>query len=216
MDPVAGWKITEFITVSEPFDYSNDQHVEEALKLLRRLHTSGRTVDSVFNIRHEAAKIREKLIGTSQLDLSDLSTLDALQDRLDSYVSRSSDGQCLCHNDFYNPNILVAGSDFYLIDWEYASMSNYASDLGTFICCSTYGYDQALKAFELYFGRVPTREETIHCLAYVSLCGYYWFMWGLNMDAHGETIEADWMHRWYRAAVDFGAIAENMINDASE
>lgn len=47
---------------------------------------------------------------------------------------------CLCHNDFYSPNILVKDGDLELIDWEYSAMSDYASDLGTFICCSDYSY----------------------------------------------------------------------------
>ena len=89
---------------------------------------------------------------------------------LDALVRADRVEPCLCHNDFYSPNFLVRGEEMHLIDWEYSAMSDYASDLGTFICCSDYSVDEARHAIELYFGRTPTDAEMRHCLAYVALC----------------------------------------------
>lgn len=88
-------------------------------------------------------------------------------------------------NDFYAPNFLVSGNDMYLIDWEYSAMSDYASDLGTFICCSDYTYEEACRVFDEYFGRQTTPEELRHCLAYVALASYYWFVRALYKESSG-------------------------------
>lgn len=60
------------------------------------------------------------------------------------------------------PNILVKDGDLELIDWEYSAMSDYASDLGTFICCSDYSYEEALRVISLYFEGAQTDEEVRH------------------------------------------------------
>ena len=94
----------------------------------------------------------------------------------------------------------------YLIDWEYAGMSDYASDLGTFICCSDYTYEEALGVLRLYFQREPTPGELAHCLAYIALSSYYWFVWALYKDACGAPV-GEWLYLWYRNAKLFAAKA---------
>ena len=89
--------------------------------------------------------------------------------RLDVRVKADGVPPCLCHNDFYDPNFLVSGDEMYLIDWEYSAMSDYASDLGTFICCTDYSTEEAEGVLAVYFGRTPTDAELAHCLAYVAL-----------------------------------------------
>ena len=94
----------------------------------------------------------------------------------------------------------------YLIDWEYSSMSDYASDLGTFICCSDYSVDEARHVIELYFGRTPTDAEMRHCLAYVALAAYYWFVWALYKESTGDPV-GEWLYLWYRTAKAYSALA---------
>ena len=215
MDPEKGWKISKFIHITEPFDYFNDSHVKRALSMVRSLHRSGREIDNTFNLRNETEKIKNLLQGANQLDFPGFEELDSQEQRLYEHVSKDAQ-YCFCHNDFYEPNILISDDAFYLIDWEYTGMSDYASDLGTFVCCSSYDYEDTLRALEFYFERVPTREEIIHCLAYVSLAGYYWFIWGLNKEANNEPVGGDWMHRWYRFAKEFGRNAEQFIVESTE
>lgn len=93
---------------------------------------------------------------------------------------------CLCHNDFYSPNILVKDGDLELIDWEYSAMSDYASDLGTFICCSDYSYEEALRVISLYFEGAQIDEEVRHCIAYVAISAFYWFVWAMYKESEGD------------------------------
>lgn len=215
MDPDKGWKISKFIHITEPFDYANDRHVEAALSMIRALHHSGRSVDNVFNLQEDTEKLKGLLVGAKQLDFPDYEVLDSRSTRLFEFVAKDKSPLCLSHNDFYSPNILVSGDEFFLIDWEYAGMSNYGSDLGTFICCSHYNYDEAIKVLETYYRRELTPEETMHCIAYVSLAGYYWFIWALYKEASNESV-GEWLHLWYRFAKEFGVIAEQLINDSNE
>ncbi|MDR1713433.1 MAG: phosphotransferase [Coriobacteriales bacterium] len=209
-DAEKGWKISRFVEVTEPFDYHNQQHVQTALAMVCKLHNSGKSVESNFDLQEETNKIKQRLLGTSQLDFPDFQELDQRAARLYAHVQAEGVPLCLCHNDFYEPNILIANEDFYLIDWEYTGMSDYASDLGTFICCSDYTQEQATEVLETYFGRPLTQAELLHCLIYVSLAGYYWFIWALNKEAAGESV-GEWLHLWYRYAKEYGIIAEQML-----
>ena len=110
------------------------------------------------------------------------------------------------HEAYYAPNFLVSGNDMYLIDWECSTMSEYASDLGTFICCSDYTYEEAGQVFDAYFGRKATLEELRHCLAYVALASYYWFVWALYKESSGDPV-GEWLYLWYRYAKQYSALA---------
>lgn len=114
----------------------------------------------------------------------------------------------LCHNGFYASNLLVKGEQMSLIDWEYSGMSDYASDLGTFICCcKDYSYEDALDVLRIYFGREPSREETRHCVAAITLSSFYWFVWALYKDANGSPT-GEWLYIWYEKTKEFGAHLE--------
>ena len=112
----------------------------------------------------------------------------------------------LCHNDFYAPNFLVGQDRIRLIDWEYSGVSDYASDLGTFICCSDYTYEEALAVLEVYFGRKPDARELAHCVSSIAISSYYWFIWALYKDACGAPT-GEWLYLWYRNAKTFGKAA---------
>ncbi|MDO5117577.1 MAG: phosphotransferase [Eggerthellaceae bacterium] len=115
----------------------------------------------------------------------------------------------MCHNDFYAPNFLVHPEGVDLIDWEYSAMSDYASDLGTFICCSDYGIPEAEDVIREYFQRDPEPAEMRHCMAYVGLSAYYWFVWALYKERTGDPV-GEWLYLWYRMAKTFGMHAQTL------
>ena len=91
-------------------------------------------------------------------------------------------------------------------------MSDYASDLGTFICCSDYDVNRAKDVISCYFGRTPAKEELRHCLAYVAISGYYWFVWALYKESEGDSV-GEWLYLWYRYAKDFSRVAVSLYED---
>ncbi|MDR0501540.1 MAG: NTP transferase domain-containing protein [Coriobacteriales bacterium] len=210
LDPQTGWKISKFIHTSEKFNYYNSKHVSAAMAMIHKLHDSGVVVSSEFDLREETNKIKLKLGKSSHLGFSDFEELDARAERIYNLANKYGARKVISHNDFYDPNILVTGEQLSLIDWEYSGMSDYASDLGTFICCSEYSYEQAVEALEQYFGRSLTDVELAHCVAYVSLSGYYWFVWALNKEAANESV-GEYLHLWYRFAKEYGRRAEDLF-----
>ena len=214
-DPAEGWKISRFIDGCVPFDYHSEDHVRRAMELGRRLHNSGAKSEWTFDAYRDAVAIVELLGRKSYPSFPDREELGRNAGVLDAFVRADRVEPCLCHNDFYSPNFLVRGEEMYLIDWEYSAMSDYASDLGTFICCSDYSVDEARHVIELYFGRTPTDAEMRHCLAYVALAAYYWFVWALYKESTGDPV-GEWLYLWYRTAKAYSSLALKLYGAAPE
>jgi len=211
-DPIDGWKIARWWEVSEPFDYHNKMHVRLALTAIRELHAQPRVIDRSFDLLDEVAMLMTRIAGSlgtegsGRLSFGDFNDLLAKSRHLHDLVQADNLPKVLCHNDFFAPNILVSGDRLALIDWEFAGMSDPASDMGTFICCSDYTWDEAVDAVRVYFGHEPTNDELRHYIAYVSLASFYWWVWSLYKDACGESV-GSWSYRWYRGAKEYGEAA---------
>lgn len=204
-----GWKISRYVTDCELLDYHNEVQVAAAMRMARTLHSCGKVSKWTFNVHENTRALIEKLDASHRSSFRDFKTLFELIDGLNAAVKADDVKPCLCHNDFYSPNILFADGRGYLIDWEYSGMSDYASDLGTFICCSDYTYDEAVHVLHEYFQREPTKDELFHCVAYIAICSYYWFIWALCKDACGAPV-GEWLYLWYKNAKAFGKKANEL------
>lgn len=212
-DPRQGWKISRFIKDCSELDYHSEEQVEQALQLGRRLHESGARSQWTFDVFQKACEIIELLKrGRTYPHYDDFDELYTVISKLARCVAADRVPLCLCHNDFYAPNFLVKDGYMALIDWEYSAMSDYASDLGTFICCSDYDVNRAKDVISCYFGRTPAKEELRHCLAYVAISGYYWFVWALYKESEGDSV-GEWLYLWYRYAKDFSRVAVSLYED---
>ena len=205
-DPELGWKISRYVPDCVEFDYHDPAHVEKGLALGRKLHACGETSQWTFDLYDQACGIVGLLGARTYPTFSDFDDLKRLAARLAEAVRADGVAPCLCHNDFYAPNFLVHGEEVTLIDWEYSAMSDYASDLGTFICCSDYTVPEAERVLAAYFQRTPTRAELRHCMAYTALAAYYWFVWALYKEATGDPV-GEWLYLWYKAVKVYGAYA---------
>lgn len=205
-DPEKGWKLSRFIPDCVEFDYHDRDHVQRGLALVRRLHESGESSAWSFDVYRKAEEIAAMLESESLRAFADFDELHGRIAKLYEHVLADGVKPCLCHNDFYAPNFLVGADFMYLIDWEYSAMSDYASDLGTFICCSDYDLSQADQAVRTYFGCEPTEAQRRHCLAYVAISGYYWFVWALYKQAAGDPV-GEWLDLWHGYARDYAKIA---------
>ncbi len=212
-DPKRGWKISHFVDGCVPFDYHNEKHVRRAMEMARQLHSCGVTSTWSFDVFENTRGILELLSDEERGRYEDFNQIRALIDGLEERVRATSGAPVLCHNDFYDPNVLVRGEEISLIDWEYSGMSDYASDLGTFICCSDYSYDEALDVLREYFQREPSAGELFHCVSYVAFAAWYWFVWALYKDQCGDPV-GDWQDLWHRYASEYGRRAEQLASEA--
>lgn len=213
-DPERGWKISRYLEGRSDLDYHDWDQVEKAMEMARTLHSCG--ADTGFHGDMHAGTLRTiELLGARQRTaFKDFDTLLQMADDLNAKALAHGARTCLCHNDFYAPNFLVADDgDMQLIDWEYSAMSDYASDLAVFVCCCPdYGYDDALRVLRLYFGREPEPEELFHCIAYNAVISFYWFIWALYKEECGDPV-GEFLYLWYKFAKSYGSKALELAEE---
>lgn len=200
-DENEGWKIARFITNSRALDPHDPEQLETAMKMARQLHEQDIEVERSFDFYDESLRYEELLGGPQAVEAIPGYKVRAEKfARLKAYVEQDNAPVCLTHNDFFYLNFLLDENDrYYLIDWEYSGMSDYASDFGTFVVCSQLSEKEALQALEYYYGRKPTEAELRHNLAYVAFAGWCWYGWSLYKESRGENV-GEWFYIYYKYA----------------
>lgn len=199
-DPERGWKISHFIPGCSQLDPRDPVQVARAMQMARALHGSDVTVERTFDFYDEAKRYERLLLEKGPIDIPGYHEMAAKVDRLEACIRAENSPTCLCHNDFFMLNFLIDASDkYYLIDWEYAGMSDYANDFGTFCVCCELDGREVDAALEAYFGRTPTLEERRHNLAHVQLAGWCWYLWSLLKESEGDFV-GEWLYVYYRYA----------------
>ncbi|HEX3017107.1 MAG TPA: NTP transferase domain-containing protein [Caproicibacter sp.] len=206
MSPKEGWKISRYIENAADMDYRNDADVHSALKLLRTLHDGGITSEFKFNVYSEIKKMVQIVLKEKGHSINGFDELYELINTLYKFVEKDGLPKKLCHNDCFDRNFLKSGDKMFLIDWEYSGNADPAGDLGTFICCSDYTFDEAIKILQIYFGRPMTDLEYRHYIAYIAISSFYWYVWALYKESKGETI-GEYLYIWYRYANSYGKTA---------
>ncbi len=206
-NPKEGWKISKFIPDAKPLDVMDDNQLKVAMDMCRKLHQTEATLPRQFDFVDEGLRYENYLSELSELDIAGYAELKEKVLKLKEYVTHDGiANQCLSHNDFFALNFIIdMNNDEYpdgrlnLIDWEYAGMSDEASDFGTFVVCSELDRERADKALEYYFSRKPTPQEYRHFWAYVVFAGWCWYVWALLKEAEGERVDS-WLYIYYSYA----------------
>lgn len=193
-----GWKLSYFIDNVETLNYRNKEQVTTALSMLRKLHQAKVHSEFDFDAWGKIKKFKEKLLLTSKADYPEFAQLSAQMETLRQFVEHDSAESVLCHCDSYAPNFMVHHGGMELIDWEYSGNCDPAFDLGVFICCSEdYSYQDALEILKIYYQRELTSLELRHCLAYIAIASYYWFVWGLYQESSGKPV-GSYLYLWHK------------------
>ena len=188
-DPDQGWKISHFIPECTTLDPHDAEQGARAMHIARSLHESGVEVERRFDFFEEGKRYEAMLREQGRIEIPGYDELASKAAQLKRYVEGDNAPVCLTHNDFFDLNFLVdRDGDFSLIDWEYAGMSDYASDFGTYVVCCKLSEDEAVCALESYFGREPSYAELRHNFAYVGLAGWCWYVWSLAKEAQGDFV----------------------------
>ena len=199
-DARRGWKISHFIPDCRNLDPHDPAQVERAMQIAHALHDTDVTVERHFDFYDEARRYEHLLRQRGPIDIKGFAEMAEKVDRLEAHVKADPAPVCLCHNDFFSLNFLIGQDDtYYLIDWEYAGMSDYANDFGTFCVCCQLEPDEVEHALAAYFGRTPTAAERRHNLAHIQLAGWCWYLWSLLKEAEGDFVD-EWLYIYYRYA----------------
>ena len=203
MDKEEGWKLSRYIENARTLDYHNEKQVEAALAMIRTLHEANIKSKFRFGTWDRSLEFVEKIRHKGRADFADFQNLLDMMEAL--YKLTKSDGieERLCHCDCYDPNFLLDANDkMYLIDWEYSGNDDPATDLGTFICCSDYTEEDAVKIFRIYAGHELSDIELRHFYAYVALAAYYWYVWAIYQTSVGNNV-GEYLYLWYRMAKNY-------------
>ena len=197
-DPRKGWKISRFVPNCRELNPHDDDQLKCAMHMARRLHESGAKVERRFDFFLEGERYTDLLKTKGEIDIPGFAAMREQAKRLHDFVEADNEAVCLCHNDFFPLNFLLEeDGSLSLIDWEYAGMSDYASDFGTFVVCSQLSEQEAYRALRHYFDREPTMGEARHNLAFVGLAGWCWYVWSLYKEAEGDNV-GEWLYIYYR------------------
>lgn len=210
IDRDKGWKISEYKENIHTLDYHNIDEVKKALTLVKRLHDANIKSKYDFGIWRATLEFFNKTksyVGEKlKKNISFYTDYYDLKDKLNKvYLLAESDGieKKLCHCDCYNPNFIISpDGEINLTDWEYSGNDDPAQDLGTFICCSDSSYEEAINIFNLYYGRIPSKEELRHNIAYVAIASYYWFVWAVFQNSVGNDV-GEYLKLWYKHSHEY-------------
>lgn len=135
-NPRRGWKISRFVPGCTNLDSHDDEQLKVAMGMARRLHESDASVGRVFSFYEEGKGYEMKALSRRSIDMPDYWEMSEQASKLNAHILADGVDLVLCHNDFFSLNFLVAqDGGISLIDWEYAGMSDYANDFGTFCVC---------------------------------------------------------------------------------
>lgn len=200
-DPSRGWKISRFIPDASDLDAGDPAQLEQAMRLCRKLHSCQATLPRNFDYFEEGLKYESILLGSSPGPIPGYEELKLKVTLVKQHVQADGWPSCVSHNDFFSRNFLVTDDGrMRLIDWEYAGMSDIASDIGTFAVEDQLSDETVDAVIGFYLGRPATHAEKRHFWAYIVLAGWCWYVWALERESHGEST-GDWLGIYLRYAV---------------
>lgn len=216
MDKDNGWKISRFIDDVKILDYSDKENVKKAISMLKKLHTSGYETNFKFNIFDEIENFKIKIKNSHRDDFEDMNLMNDKIYKLKEFLDKDNVKNCICHCDSYDLNFLMDNKDkMYLIDWEYSAMSDPAGDIGCFITCSKYSFEESIEIIKEYFDGNPTDKELRHYVAYVAVSSFYWFLWAINQEIQGKNI-GEYLYIWYNHTKEYSSYALKLYEQGGE
>ena len=198
MNEEEGWKISKFIKNARLLDYDDKEDIEKAVRLMTRLHQSGKSTPYAIEFEKGLVDFKEKLIKRNRFEFDDKEELEAMVGKIVGYLEQDQVKHTICHGDCYSPNFLVdEEGNMSLIDWEYSGMGDPTSDIGTFVACSDYTLEQAKEFIQIYLEYNPGVASERHFLGVIGLVSYYWFLWALFQESNGKPV-GEFLYKWYR------------------
>ena len=211
IDENEGWKISKFISATETFAFDNKKHIEMLAEKLKTLHSSKISVGFGFDYRKEAEKIIEIEKYVDAISYNKSLAEKKMMEPIFDYLEKDKWQVSLCHNDIYEPNLLVADDNLCLIDWEFAGDADIGFDVCKLFALVIPEYDEIDDWVYTYFGRKTTDDEKLHMLACAAVTYYYWYVWGIFAVKNNEGVSG-YMMAWYDKMNKYRDLAIGLIN----
>lgn len=193
---------------SDVFPMSADQQLDVSMEYLHRLHKVPIDDESIksfakkynagddftvkeFDDIEEGKKLMRIASNTKGNLLAEFATEIEKAERLYGYVKADAERlgykKMLCHNDTYAPNYLIDDKgEIFLIDWEYAGINYGANDISCILCRYDWTDEQVERYLRVYVGHDLDADERRYYFAFIAICAFYWFGWGLYKGSVGD------------------------------
>ena len=189
--PEKGVTIVEFIpdsyTLKNP-DFLKDELRETIMEPVRRIHSSGVTLDYIFNPYEQCMKMANilKKLNASFPEFD----IDGVNKKLKVLIDKINipeDKYVITHNDLLADNFILVNEKhrdkfempLYIIDWEYGGMGPKYYDLGDMFQEILVPRDTELKIVESYCEGKNFEEALFYCDMFKPFPDIYWFIWSL-------------------------------------
>ncbi len=208
MDEDEGWKISHYLDGCHTLDYHNEEEVNTAIKIMRKLHDANIHSSYDFGLWNKTLDFVHKVRRNGYADFPDFEELFSQMESLHVFTQADNIKPRLVHGDCYDPNFLIdKNGKMSLIDWEYSSNDDPGTDLGTFICCcADYTEENAHDIICRYLGGEPEPSIMRHYYAYVALAAYCWFVWAVYLNSIGNNV-GEYLYLWYKMSKQYYNIA---------
>lgn len=209
IDSERGWKISKYVDVTNKFDFSNKTQVKHLAEHLRKLHDANIVTKSKFSYMDEADKLIDVI---RRVDYDSYMNIMEYKKTIDSIIVALEQDNwqiSLCHNDIYEPNLLVNGDSVNLIDWEFAGDSDIGYDICKLFVVLNPPVEEYDTFLQFYYNRPVTQDELTHLVGCAAVVYYYWFVWGIYASKNGTAV-SDYMMIWYDKMKYFSEMYKKM------
>ncbi len=196
IDEAEGWKISEFIKTTEEFEFKNHQHIKLLADKLKVLHDSKENLGFTFNYQEEANKMIEYSKFVDALSYRKVTVLNERMLPIFKWLKEHEWQISICHNDLYEPNLLVSDNELTVIDWEFAGDNDIGYDICKLFAVNNPSYDEIDEWLFHYYGRKTTEDEKLHLMSCAAVIYYYWYVWGICASRNNSGV-SDYMIGWY-------------------
>lgn len=181
INPVNGYKITEFFQEARCCDPYHMEDVEKCMNKLKTLHGMKLKVEHEFDL-FQKIELYESFWNGEHSIYRDYEETKKNVFSLKSFINQYKAERCLTHIDAVPDNFLfIKGPDekeqILLIDWEYAGMQDPHVDLAMFSIYSFYDREHIDKLIDLYFQQKCEHTTRIKIYCYIAICGLLWSNW---------------------------------------
>ena len=211
IDTNEGWKLSKYFDITDAFDFGNKKHSQMLAKKLKILHGANISVGFGFDYQKEGKRIISILRHMDPLAYRQALAEDQAMEPVFEFLARDQWQISLCHNDLYEPNLLVSGDKLQVIDWEFAGDADIGFDVCKLFAVTNPPFIEIDDWLEPYFGRKTTYEEKRHLIACAAVIYYYWYIWGIYAGKNSQDVSS-YMMPWFDKMNSFRAQALEMIN----
>jgi thiamine kinase-like enzyme len=185
-------------------DLDDPDTLERIAAACRTLHAGPRFISDfdMFDVQREYLRIVQEhgfRLPDGYLDYADQVAV------LDRVLHESGHGTVACHNDLLAANIMQAGRQVWLIDYEYSGNNDPCFELGNIWSEADLPLDRLDHLVTAYF-RTPTPAQVARARLFAVMAKYGWTLWAAIQDAVSEVDFDFWawgLEKYHRAVAEF-------------